>query len=116
MNVLVRKPFATASGQAVSLQEAFLELQEDGALWLRIRFVAPDIAEGPGQVGVDAAENDMLHLCRTLGLSFAEGQDVTLIVVSLADRPVEFGEASPEITQFFEIYRPEDGDCIWDDL
>lgn len=109
-------PIEVPSGQPVTLQEAFLELQEDGGLWLRLRFVAPALAEGPGQVGFDVAEADMLHLCRSLGLSFAEGQDVSLIVISLADRPVEFGDRMTDVVQFFEAFRPEDGDCIWDEF
>ena len=39
-----------------------------------------------------------------------------MIVVSLADRETEFGQSDPDVTQFFEAYRPVDNTCIWEAL
>ena len=36
------------------------------------------------------------------------------VIVSMSDRPTEFGAAVPEATQFFEAYRIEKGVCIWE--
>ena len=36
------------------------------------------------------------------------------IVISLSDRPVPFGEAAPDATQFFEAFALQDGTCIWE--
>ena len=109
-------PLDVPSGQLVTLQEAFYEEQADGALWLRLRFVAPRIGTGPGELGFDVVEWDMAHLCETLGIGWAAGQEVELIVVSFADAPSEFGAADADITQFFEAYRPEGDECAWEEF
>jgi len=36
------------------------------------------------------------------------------VVISFSAAEVPFGEAAPEVTQFFEAYRVEDGTCIWE--
>ena len=64
----------------------------------------------------DTAAADMVALCETYALPRLAniGQVPVQIVVSMSDRPVVFGEAAPEATQYFEAYRIEDGLCIWD--
>ena len=109
-------PIEVPSGQLVTLQEAFYEEQEDGALWLRLRFVAPRIGTGPGELGFDVVEWDMAHLCETLGIPLAVEVDAALIVVSFAAAPVEFGVADSSVAQFFEAYTAEDGDCMWEEF
>jgi hypothetical protein len=106
---------AVPSGQPVTLDEVIWE-DGDGAAVLRLRFLAPEIAAEGGTVGFEAAEGDMHHLCETVGLPLvaAEGRAVAQIVVSLADRPVPFGEADPAVTQFFDAFRPEAGSCVWE--
>ena len=108
-------PLEVPSRQMVTLQEAFWEEQEDGALWLRLRFVAPRIGSDPGEYGFDVVELDMEHLCETLGIPWAAEGGAELIVVSFAAAPVEFGTPSPEVAQFFEAYRPVDGECVWEE-
>ncbi|MBK5928207.1 DUF6497 family protein [Rhodobaculum claviforme] len=103
------------SRQPVTLQEAFWEEQADGALWLRLRFIAPRIGSAPGEYGFDLVEWDMVHLCETLGLPWADAAGAELIVVSLAAEAVEFGAQTPDVAQFFEAYRPEDGECLWEE-
>jgi hypothetical protein len=36
------------------------------------------------------------------------------IVISLASKAVPFGEAAPDVVQFFESFRPENGACVWE--
>jgi hypothetical protein len=36
------------------------------------------------------------------------------IVISFADAAVPFGEAAPDVVQFFESFRPENGTCVWE--
>lgn len=105
------------SGQPVELHEVLVE-QMENETWLRFRFVAPRIARETGNVDYLQAEPDMIHLCTTLAIPYAAeyGLNGDVIVVSLADRPVEFGAANPDATQFFEAYRPRDGVCIWEGL
>jgi hypothetical protein len=106
-------PFDVPSRQVVTLQEAFFEEQPGGEIWLRLRFVAPRIGSGPGDYGFDVVEWDMVHLCETLGLPWAREGGAELIVVSFAAAPVAFGEAAPDVAQFFEAYRPEGDECVW---
>lgn len=108
-------PVGVPSGAAVSLIEVLPDALDDG-LWLRLRFLSPAIAE-PGYP-FDAAVDDMLHLCRQIGLPMLENAypSAVRIVVSLSDRMVEFGAQDAEATQFFEAFLPEDGDCIWEEF
>lgn len=105
------------SGQAITLHEVLLD-DTPGALWARFRFVAPAIAREGGSVSYDLAGPDMDHLCADLALAYLkdEGLAPARVVISLADRPVVFGDADPDATQFFEIYRPEGGTCIWEEF
>lgn len=105
------------SGQSVALQEVLVDTLGDET-WLRFRFVAPQIGVGNGGMNYDAVADDMAHLCASLALPYmAEyALDGDVIVVSLADRETEFGQADPDTTQFFEAFRPVDNTCIWEAL
>ncbi len=105
------------SGQPVALQEVLVEeLGEE--TWLRFRFIAPDISRAGADIGYEAAAGDMIHLCEMLALPYMAEYALKgdVIVVSLADRAVEFGVPDPEATQFFEAFRPVDNSCIWEHL
>ncbi len=105
------------SGQPVELHEVLVD--EVGAeTWLRFRFVAPQIAREGGSITYVDAEPDMQYLCDTLALPYIADYALTgdVIVISLADRPTEFGEADPDATQFFDAYRPDGTSCIWEPL
>lgn len=103
------------SGQDVSLHEVLLDTVEQEQ-WLRFRFIAPGIGDGTGGVGFEQAGPDMDYLCATLALDYMreEGLNADIVVISLADRAVEFGANDPDATQFFEAYRVRDGACIWE--
>ncbi|WP_151720363.1 DUF6497 family protein [Gemmobacter serpentinus] len=106
-------PIAVPSGQAVVLQNVIRS--EDGAVGpvLRFRFVAPQIAEG---VDFDTASADMLALCQSFALPrlTALGATPRQVVISLSAMPTPFGEVTPDVTQYFEAYRIENGTCIWE--
>ena len=105
------------SGQPVELQEVLVD-QIGVETWLRFRFVAPQIAREGGSVGYDLAGPDMTSLCDTLVIPYVAAYALKgdVIVISLADRAVEFGSTDPDTTQFFEAYRLENGTCIWEGL
>lgn len=109
------EPVAVPSGQPVTLNEVLLD-ETPGALWVRFRFVAPGIARDGGAVTPEAAAPDMDHLCAEVALPYLDAQQIEAarIVISLSDRLVEFGAPDPDATQFFELYRPENGLCIWE--
>ncbi|OWU85370.1 hypothetical protein ATO6_08990 [Oceanicola sp. 22II-s10i] len=99
------------SGIVLSLQDVLIE--EDAHL-ARFRYVAPDL-ESFGFAGV---ENDFPDLCAKQAVPWVrEGHDaIRRVVISMASAPVEFGVASPDVTQFFEMFRIEDSACIWEGL
>ncbi len=105
------------SGQPVTLQDVILNEPGPAGLTARFRFVAPQIARIGGTVDFDTAAADMDHLCATYALPRIEtvtGPHPEQVVISLSDRPVEFGVIAPEATQFFEAYSIVDGSCRWE--
>lgn len=105
------------SGQEVRLIEVFLDPQEgDEGLWIRFRFLAPGIAAGPGAVPFEVAAADMEHLCAAFALPLiaARGLAPDLVVISLSDRPVAFGQTDPAATQYFEAFVIDGEDCLWE--
>ena len=109
------KPVSVPSGQPITLNEILLD-HEPGALWLRLRFVAPQISRNDGGVTHDQATQDMDHLCKDLALPYIQAQAIApaRLVLSFADRAVPFGVQDASATQFFEVYRPSDETCIWE--
>ncbi len=103
------------SGQQVTFQDV-LWGGEAAARVVRFRFVAPAIARDLGEVEFSQVEGDMVYLCETFALPRLAGVDIppAQIIISLADRPVLFGQSDPGVTQYFEAYRPDHGSCIWE--
>lgn len=98
------------------LEAVLFEVRSDevsGAAWLRFRFVAPGL---DAAAGFETALEDMQFLCDAVALPhLAEtGAAPEIIVISLSDREVVFGEVDPAAVQFFESYRAENGVCIWE--
>lgn len=104
------------SGEQAELMEAFWEDQGDGAFWLRLRFLAPWL-DGAPETAL-AAQDDMLHLCRVVGLPYVAQapHEVGLIVVSLSEEPIAFGTTDAGVVQFFEAYEALESDCISEDF
>ncbi|WOI55355.1 DUF6497 family protein [Palleronia sp. LCG004] len=100
------------SGQAVEFVEVVRDAPGLGLAY-RFRFVAPEIA---GAIDYKTAATDMIHLCQSYALPRLPRIGATLprVVISLSDRPTEFGDLVPDATQFFEIYRAEGEICVWD--
>lgn len=106
------------SGQPVTFHDTISSEPGPAGLTARFRFVAPQIARDQGAMPFAMAEADMAHLCETFALPRLSsiGPQVAQIVITLMDRPVPFGMADPDATQFFEAYRPEDGRCLLEDF
>ena len=105
---------AVPSGQSVTLQDVIWNVPGVEGLTLRFRFVAPAI--GDGTVDFDTAATDMQHLCETFALPRVPEFEPRpeQVVISLSEAPVPFGEPAPDVVQFFESYRIEDGTCQWE--
>lgn len=107
---------ALPSGQSVTLVETIWDEAGPAGLVTRFRFLAPEINPVRGSVSFEVAAEDIAWLCQDFALKqvVGAGELPLQIVVSLEDRPVPFGEADPEATQFFEAFRIENGSCIWE--
>lgn len=104
-------PVPVPSGQGVELLELIKD--PDGLTW-RFRFVAPAIARDTGMIDQQTALEDIHALCETYvaPLLLDAPEDPDQIVISMADRATVFGEAAPDVTQYFEAYRVEATDCM----
>ena len=106
----------TPSGQSVSLEEILLD-ENPGELWVRFRFLAPDLT-APGEVDPQIASDDMQYLCDEIAAPYLVDNSIlpARIVISMADRIVPFGESDPSATQVFELFRLENRLCIWEEF
>jgi len=117
---VVAAPIAAAevpSGQDVQLHEVLVDAQPPHT-YLRFRFLTPQIAAGGHKLPYDIAAQDMQYLCASLALPYIAEHALQgdKIVISFMDRITEFGQADPDAVQYFEQFRPESGDCMWDDF
>ena len=112
--VLAAEPVSVPSGQKVTFLDAILNEAGPDGQTARFRFVAPQIV--PGGVDFETAVADMQHLCDAYALPRVTGTQPLpqQVVISLSSEAVPFGDPSPEVTQFFEAYRLENGACIWE--
>ena len=102
------------SGLDARLQEMRTDRRMGSGLIYRFRFVA-DGFEG-GESAFDRVTRDLHWLCTEYALPrIAEiGPRPGRVVISLADRPSDFGIHHPEIVQVFEAFRPAGGTCDWE--
>lgn len=100
------------SGLEVELQEMLREHSGEGLVY-RFRFLAPEFKQTDD---VERVVADLEHLCSQFALPrLADtGPLPGQIIVSLADKPSEFGKYDPAVLQVFEAFRVEDGGCIWE--
>lgn len=107
---------ALPSGQKVTWIDTINDAPGPEGLTMRFRFLAPAIARDGGTVGVEAAQEDMQVLCDAFALPrlSVTGPQPSQIIITLSDRPTEFGVPDPEATQYFEAYSIENGACIWE--
>lgn len=104
------------SGQAITYLETVQATPGPEGLTTRFRFVAPGIARDAGGIDAEAAQEDMAWLCENFAVPRlpATGPIPSQVIISLADRAVPFGEAAPDVTQFFEAYSIDGGRCVWE--
>ena len=109
----VDDPVALPSGLEVLFHDIVTTAEGASGLTYRFRFLAPWLA---GEVDPRAVTADMGYLCEAYALPRVAniGPQPQQIVISLSDRPVEFGQISPDVVQFFEAYRPDGTTCVWE--
>lgn len=102
------------SGYDLYLQELLFELRQDNSNVARFRYVMPII--GQEAITFVDVEQDFPHLCENDAIPTLSqhGETVDQVIISLADRELDFGATSSVATQFFEAFRVENGVCIWE--
>jgi hypothetical protein len=100
------------SGRDISLIDIVTNAPGNAGATARFRFLAPGLT----QDDVEATAADMQALCDSFALPRIDGMVPApqQIVISLSAEAVPFGEPAPDVVQFFELYRPEGGTCIWE--
>lgn len=107
---------ALPSGREVAFHDVIWGEVGPGGLTVRFRFLEADLAAVVDATPYDELEADMQFLCQDYALARIAntGPQPATIMVSISDRPVDFGAPDPAATQVFEAYRSEDGICIWE--
>ncbi len=103
------------SDRSVDLRDVLLD-QVGAETWARFRFVSDELDEDAAQADSREIETDMAALCSRRALPYLK-QNVLkaeVVVISVSDRDVPFGETNPQAIQFFEAYRVSDGSCQWE--
>lgn len=100
------------SGQPLNFLDFISE--QDGLL-VRFRFLAPQIGTGYDYMTVFP---DFQALCdeQVMPVLLQNGLEPAQIVLSMSAAEVEFGQDDPNVLQFFEIFRPENDICIWEEF
>lgn len=100
------------SGHVAYLQE-ILTPNTAGAPY-RLRMVVPELRVILADPAITVA--DMEHICAPWGLAQikAIGGVAEQIVISLAERPSEFGVLDPDLAQTFEAFSVINDTCIWE--
>lgn len=106
------------SGLRPELREVLVE-EISGENWVRFRFVLPELSPTvPAQKSFEDVMADFEPLCAKTALPYIAEYDLAAdkVMISLADRLVDFGVADPDAVQFFELFRIENSVCIWEGL
>lgn len=100
------------SGREVTFIDVIHNAPGPSGATARFRFLAPGLSDAE----VDTALEDMQVLCDTYALPRTDGTvpEPQQIVISLSAEVVPFGEAAPDVVQFFEAFRPEVDHCQWE--
>ena len=100
------------SGRALTLIDIVTNARGPEGATARFRFLAPDL--GPDDA--ESAALDMQALCDGFAIGRIDGMVPApqQIIISLSSEAVPFGEAAPDVVQFFESYRPENDACVWE--
>mgnify|MGYP005852612345 CR=1 FL=1 len=120
--LLAQAPAAAAQEEALrlpsrleaQLQEVLTDRPTGGGLTYRFRFVAEGFESDEGRLDQVMADLDWLCTHYALPRISNIGPQPGRIVISLADRPSEFGVYDPAVSQVFEAFIPLGDACIWE--
>ena len=100
------------SGRTLSLIDVITNAPGPEGAAARFRF----LAAGLTSEDAEASSADMQVICDSYALERTDGMvpEPQQIIISFASAAVPFGEAAPDVVQFFESFRIENGACVWE--
>jgi Family of unknown function (DUF6497) len=100
------------SGRELYLIDIITNAPGPAGATARFRFLAP----GLSPEDVEASAADMQAVCDSFAVARIDGMVPApqQIIISFADAELPFGAPAPDVVQFFESYRVENGACVWD--
>ena len=100
------------SGRELSLIDVITNAPGPAGAAARFRFLAPDLTPDD----VEASIGDMQAVCDNFARERTEGMvpEPQQIIITFMNAAVPFGEAAPDVVQFFESFRVENGACVWE--
>lgn len=104
--------FSVPSGQPI----VFLQfISENDGDMVRFRFHTPEIGAGFGYAEVF---DDFQILCdeQVMPALTLNNLNPSQIVLSMSAADIPFGEDDPSVLQFFEVFRPQNDICIWEEF
>lgn len=109
-------PIALPSGREVAFYDVVWGQPGPAGLAVRFRFLEADLGAVLDAIPYDQLEADMQYLCETYALERIAntGPQPATVMISISDRPVEFGSPDRQAVQVFEAYRPDGGSCVWE--
>lgn len=107
----VGQEIAVPSGREVRLIDVVTNAPGPEGATARFRFLMPGLTAA----GIATSADDMQALCDNYAVQRIDGMvpEPQQIIISVAAAETAFGEAAPDVVQFFEAYRIENGACIW---
>ena len=100
------------SGRALSLIDVITNAPGPSGAAARFRFLAPGLASED----VESSLEDMQAICDGFALERTRGMvpEPQQIIITFMSAAVPFGEAAPDVVQFFEAFRVENDACVWE--
>ncbi len=100
------------SGRELSLIDVITNAPGPAGAAARFRFLAPGLAAEDAET----ANGDMQVVCDSFALERTDDMVPTpqQIIITFMGAAVPFGEPAPDVVQFFESFRVENGACVWE--
>ena len=98
------------SGRELSLIDVVTNAPGPEGAAARFRFLAPGLAAEDAET----ANADMQVVCDSFALERTDGMvpEPQQIIITFMGAAVPFGEPAPDVVQFFESFRAENGACV----
>jgi Family of unknown function (DUF6497) len=100
------------SGRDLRLIDIITDAPGPQGATARFRFLAPGLSSDD----LESSAIDMQAVCDSFAVGRIDGMVPAprQIIISFSSAEVPFGDAAPDVVQFFESYRVENSLCIWE--